>query len=433
MGETGLLDFLKSPEGQGLLAAGFGALGSRTTLGGISRGGLLGLQAYGQASDRQSQLAQQDKHNKMLDIQLQQAQQAQQDQNDMRSMAQQFYTPPSMTMDQVNAAPGAAGPTNERASLIPQTQGKFDSQGFLNAYAAKDPLKAMQMRASMAKELPFNKIDPKDFDSASLAKFAQSGNYGDLVAVRKKDFAPNGQVVDLYSAQPGQAYSDPNKPFMTNSQGEAVPNTPYQTFELSKAKAGAPSVSVKNDIKTGESIAGQIGPMVKDSYTAAQGAVQSADASNRIVQAIDSGKVVAGPMANGRLTALQVGDVLGIGGKDAQEKIANTRQTIRGLAELTLQGRKQMTGQGAITESEGKLAERAMSGDITMTPAEIKQLANASKRAAEFTYNQHQAQLHNMRARPDLAGMADFYNVAPFPAGGAQPQAGGATFLGFEK
>ena len=67
MADTGLLDFFASPEGQGLLAAGFGALGSRSTLGGISRGGLLGLQAYGQASDRQAQLAQQDKHNKMLE------------------------------------------------------------------------------------------------------------------------------------------------------------------------------------------------------------------------------------------------------------------------------------------------------------------------------------------------------------------------------
>lgn len=432
MADTGLLDFFASPEGQGLLAAGFGALGSRSTLGGISRGGLLGLQAYGQASDRQAQLAQQDKHNKMLDIQLQQAQQAQQDQQDLRGLAQQFYRGPAMTMDQVNAAPGAAGPTNARAELIPQTQGSFDSQGFLNAYMAKDPLKAMQLRSSMAKELPFNKIDPKDFTSESVARFAQTGNYGDLVAARKKDFAPNGQVVDLYSAQPGQAYSDPNKPFMTNSQGQAVPNLPFQSFELSKAKAGAPSVSVKNDIKTGESLAGQIGPMVKDSYIAAQGAVQTADAADRIVKAIDSGKVIAGPMANGRLTAMQVGDMIGIGGKDAQEKIANTRQAIRGLAELTLQGRKQMTDQGAITESEGKLAERAMSGDITMTAGEIKQLANASRRAAQFIYNQHQAQLKNMRERPDLAGMADFYNVAPFPAGGAGQQQSGATFLGFE-
>ena len=75
----------------------------------------------------------------------------------------------------------------------------------------------------------------------------------------------------------------------------------------------------------------------------------------------------------------------GLGGRDAADQIANTRQAIRGLAEMTLQGRKQMSGQGAITESESKLAEKATSGDInSLTNAEIKQLANASARAAKF-------------------------------------------------
>ena len=64
---------------------------------------------------------------------------------------------------------------------------------------------------------------------------------------------------------------------------------------------------------------------------------------------------------------------------DLTQKINNTRAAIQGLAEITLQGRQEMHGQGAITESEGKLAERAKSGDISLTPGELKQLANAAK------------------------------------------------------
>lgn len=69
----GLLDFFKSPEGQGLLAAGFGAMGSRNPWVGMSRGGLLGLQAYGQASemqaDRQRQQAMDERQTQVFDWQ----------------------------------------------------------------------------------------------------------------------------------------------------------------------------------------------------------------------------------------------------------------------------------------------------------------------------------------------------------------------------
>jgi hypothetical protein len=71
-------DFINTPGGQGLLSAGLGALGSRTALGGISRGGLLGLQAYTGAQDRQNfdarQKAMDERSGKMFELQLAQHQ-----------------------------------------------------------------------------------------------------------------------------------------------------------------------------------------------------------------------------------------------------------------------------------------------------------------------------------------------------------------------
>lgn len=420
----GLLDFMGTPAGQGLLTAVFSGLaGARRgqPMNAIGAAGLGGLQGYAQAQQQQLMQGREATQNKLADIQLQQAQQGQSDQEAISNLAKQYYTPPAMTMDQVNAAPGQAGPTVARANLLPKTQGTFDTQGFINGVMGVDPLKGMQFKASMEKELPFNKIDPKDFTPESVARFAKSGNYGDLQQRDKMELTPGGQAWNPYQATSGQSFPDPNKPFSLGADGSFVPNMPFQSFEIAKHKAGAPSVMVKNDIKTGESIAGQIGPMVKDSYLAAQGAVQSADAANRVIQAVDSGKLISGTLASARLTASQIADTMGVGGKDNAERIANTRQAIRGLAELTLNGRKQMRGEGQITESEGKLAERAMSGDISMTPAELRQLANASRRAAQFTYDQHQVQLRNMQQDPNLAGLAKFYGVAPFPGGSQSP------------
>lgn len=212
------------------------------------------------------------------------------------------------------------------------------------------------------------------------------------------------------------APQDPNKPFGMGPNG-VVPNMAYQNYELSKAKAGQPNINVKTEMKAAESIAGQVGPILKESAVQAQGAVQQQDAAKRIIQAVDSNKLYAGPGAGVRLKMAQVGDLLGVSGADTAEKIANTRQAIRGLAEMTLQGRKQMSGQGAITESESKLAERATSGNIEdMTPAEIRQLANASSRASQYIINEHNRKVQIAKSKPETAGIAGYFEASPMQA-----------------
>lgn len=217
-------------------------------------------------------------------------------------------------------------------------------------------------------------------------------------------------------AREANAQTAANAPFTPGPNGP-VPNVPAQQFMLDKARKSAPNVTVKTDVKTGESLAGQVGPMMKDSVALAEGAVKQVDAANRIVNAVDSNKLFTGPLANQRVTMAQVGQMMGVGGKDDAEKLANTRGAIRGLAELTLQGRQQMRGQGAITESEGKLAEKAMSGDISeLTAAEVRQLARASERAARFNHTEHMRKLKVMQENPALTGIAPFYQGPSMPA-----------------
>jgi len=210
--------------------------------------------------------------------------------------------------------------------------------------------------------------------------------------------------------------NDPNKAFTMTANG-SVPNAPYQAYEKSKAKAGASNTSIKIENKTGESLAKEVGGMMKDSTAIADGAVKQIDAAQRVVKAVNSGNLITGPGAGVRLKANQLAQIVGVGGQNEAERIANTREVLRGFAELTLQGRQQMKGQGAITESEGKLAEKAMSGDIEdLTAAEIKQLAKASERAARFNYGQYDRKMKTMRNDPNLQGLTPYYEAAELPA-----------------
>lgn len=195
-----------------------------------------------------------------------------------------------------------------------------------------------------------------------------------------------------------------NKPLeqLTPQELQAVENKAMQ-FK----KAGANNISVS----MGKSIAGEIGPMMKEAQGNVQAAVKTEDSANRIIQAIDSNKLFTGTGANVRLGAAQLANTLGFGGDTLEAKIGNTRQAMQGLAQLTLQGRQQMRGQGAITENESKLAERAVSGEINFTPGEIKQLADAAKRASEYTFNNYQSKLQSMAQNPDTKGLVPYYEV----------------------
>lgn len=301
-------------------------------------------------------------------------------------------------------------------------------------------LQQMGMQQMLVKaDNPFGKVDPKDYTAESISKFASTQNFADLVAARKQEFVNTGGghvAVNPYDTKPGTLIANTGDKFKdlltAGPDGNPIQNQPLIDAKKAIQKAGASNISVKTDVKMSESLGAQVGPMMKDSTAIAEGAVKQVDAAQRIVKSIDGDKAFAGPLSGTRLQISQISQMLGIGGKDEAEKITNTRATMRGLAELTLQGRQQMKGQGAITESEGLLAERAMSGKIEdLTVAEIKQIARASERAARFNHGEHQRKLKVMQGNPTLQGVAPFYEgpsmpaEAPATAPTAAPAAGG--------
>ena len=217
-------------------------------------------------------------------------------------------------------------------------------------------------------------------------------------------------------AQGGQKKTEAIRGYeMAKSQG--FPGS-FFDYEQQLKRAGASNVSVSMD----KGIAAQVGPMMKEGQLQATSAVKGIDAANQVINALDTNKLFTGPLANQKLSIAQLGTTFGGASGDLTQKINNTRAAIQGLAEITLQGRQEMHGQGAITESEGKLAERAKSGDISLTPGELKQLANAAKRAGEFTYNNYQTKLQIMAKDPATAQIAPYFAVNQMPARQAPQQ-----------
>jgi hypothetical protein len=292
-----------------------------------------------------------------------------------------------------------------KPEFIPKLQTAMDDQG-MPTMGYQAPVEAVpEKKADFVKGMQILRMS-KDPENRQLAKMLMADQMKTIVA-------PEGSTIyrgGIFGS--GETIKgSPKKTSDIQNYEYDVANSGFKgTFNewlTGQKKAGA-STQIMN---TGKDLAGQVGDISKDSRISAMGAVQTADAANRIIQSVDTGKIFQGAGANQRLTAAQIAEGLGLGGKDTAEKIGNSRQAIQGLAQLTLQGRKQMRGEGAITESEGALAQKAMSGDISLTGPEIRQLAEAAKRTSKFQYGQHQNIINTMKSNPETRGLVPYYDV----------------------
>lgn len=231
----GLLDSIfNSPEGR--MGLGLLALGQMPKSQGMQ--GLMGLLASQDAAAKsKADSAWQDEARGRQRKEWEQA-------DSESALAPQFFKP---------AQPGLSPLMGDSDAGIMPSAGRpgapasFDMQGYAQAMMQVNPAKGMQIMQSLQKELPVNKISPEKFTPASLAKFAQSRNYGDLVP-RDKMEVSEGVVYNPYdSTMAGRTLPNPNKPFQLGADGSIVPNRAYQQYELSKASAGAARTNVNVD------------------------------------------------------------------------------------------------------------------------------------------------------------------------------------------
>jgi hypothetical protein len=196
----------------------------------------------------------------------------------------------------------------------------------------------------------------------------------------------------------------------------ALKNPEYANYQMGLKKAGATQTPIYVGNK---SIAERVGPIMEKEQEKTLAANKIFDSASNLTNALDANKIYTGPGANVKLGIAQLANTAGFGGNTLEEKIANTRTGIQSLAQLTLQGRKEMKGEGAIQVQESQLAERAISGDISLTPTELKILANAAKRSAQYTQQQYERKLQYMASDKDTAGLVPYFSVPPMASVGA--------------
>lgn len=240
-----------------------------------------------------------------------------------------------------------------------------------------------------------------------------------LEGVRARDKLENVNGVWQNPYEQGNntfAPQDPNQPFGLGPNG-VVPNQAYQNYQISRARAGASNVSVNTATKPFLAEIGKgAGEAVNTAYQGALAATKTLQNVDQIRQGL--GKAILGPGANARVTLAQLGQTLGVTGKDTTEQLENTRMVMQGLARQELAASEQMRGQGQITESEREILRKAESGRISdMTTPEVNTLLSAIDKTARYRIGAHQENMQRLRKDPNAQGVVDYMQVdAPAPS-----------------
>ncbi len=206
-----------------------------------------------------------------------------------------------------------------------------------------------------------------------------------------------------------------NRPF--NADGS--PNEAFQAYEKSKAASGATRVQTNIDAgkKFYEHLQGAVGDQIAGAAAQARSAVGTLNTVGQIREALDSGAVIAGPGTTARQFLGQIGQTLGVAGKDATEQLTQTRSVVQGLAQLELDAAQQMKGQGQITEAERGIIKRAAAGDIdSMTMPELRTLTNVMDRSARYKIGLNQENVAKLAAKPGGKEVAEYMTIPMPPA-----------------
>lgn len=398
-----------SPNSQAELAMIAGLLGGKGNLSGILGQALTSSQgAYNQANEAAQKKQLQDMQMKLQQQQLQAGQQSLQSaqtqaeqEAQRRTLAPQFYQSPQT---QVLAA-GGKGPTPLAASQIATTPPKFDVGGYANALLGRGDI----------------------------------GGATGAMGLEKSDLIPLKSDEGLYSRSQNKviASGPPKQDDFQRSLTAAgiMPGTPqYQQLMgdwLRKQSTHQPPVNVQVNTEKGlyGEIANKLGASVADTRDAAMQAPQTVASIDRVMSALDSGKVIAGPGAAGRTALTQVASMM-FPGTAPEESLIQTRRAINGMAQLTLDSRQALKGQGAISEGEGALLQRARSGDVeNMTVPELKEVMRIMRDKQAYLIKQHNQNAKAVGTNPAAAPLTPFFQPIQEPAPYAAPSALGANSI----
>ncbi len=331
-----------------------------------------------------------------------------------------------LDMDMPSAAPAAPAAPQMNALVA----GPDQSQAEVNRLMAGAPMTAAPVNALAGRQPAAPAAAPTAPTNALIAQTQDKiNNLMRFAATASPQMANQAMSQARILQDQLELYSKPDKakPAALQELEAYMAMSPEQkaAFEkLQKIKAPSVSASASASSPTGKSLAAPVGARAETSLTKAEGAIGMMENANMVREALNSGNVIAGPLAGARTKFAQVLELAGAGDK---EKLINTRSAIQGLASLTLESRAELKGQGQVTDTETKLLERARSGNIEeMTVAELQQVVNVSQRLANRLWSGHQTLLKTMSTDPAAADSMRYYQptgALPSAIGEGKPKA----------
>ncbi len=380
---------MDTPEGQGLLSAAFSLLQARKRPGeglgsALGQAGQQYLGARSQAQDQAQRRSMQDLTMKGQQLQLDQAQQARTKEQNLIALRARFQRPDG-----------------------------FDYQGYAQALAA-DPAGSPEQAFDWQQRLQKDDAPVKLGEGEVLYSGKASGYKPLAQGNPKAETVP--EVTKLMAQRDKFPVGHPYRKVYDDAIRKASTHQP------------ATSVNVNTEKPLLNSVAAGLGKQIDDSLAAARAAIPAIGTAQRLMAAVDSGKIVSGPGASFRVAGLQIGQMLGVGGGTGAEILQNTRSAIQSMAQAELDAAQQMKGQGQITESERDIIRRAASGKIDdLTGPEIKLLAQSMEKTARYKIKSHESNVGALKNMKGAEPLIPFYQVQEPPTYSA-PGGGPAGF-----
>ena len=333
-------------------------------------------------------------------IQIQNAQREQATRNALNEGYQAAYDPVTQTVDQnklmtfmANKGYGSQIPGIQKGILEARTAqvGYDKAQQDLAAARMKEarnllpnvttPEAYAQWREYAAKQMPgIAAMLPQQYSPDGVQRLmVEADKWLELNKPTTQVINRSGQT-DIVRV-PG-AYDTTGAPTTLGTYGDVPLPAAVQAQKVQQSAASRPSITVSTEKKYGEQFAGLIAKEDADLRSAAMKAPEAAATADRIIDLVDTGKVITGTGAN---TRLQIAKALNLAGATDSERIANTEMLISAQARITMAAIKSSNlgaGQG-FTNADRDFLEKAEAGQISYDAKSIRQLGELSRRAAE--------------------------------------------------
>ena len=390
------MGLLTSPMGQGLLAAGLGAMGSRgNTMQAIGRGGLLGLSTFGQAQETQQ--------NKLIEAAKRKAQQD--------ALAQ--------------LTPGQDGVVNASPST-------------LMAAGFADPSKWGDIRnMGRDKVKQLEKVTNADGSQGvhAINEYGGVTNTGltNAPEIKVQDFGGTVGGINPYtgaqpwsagkSLTPDQVQSSVNDPFRVGPDGQIVANQAYQDYAKQKASAGAARTSVVVDAAP-KAFWNDFGKQASDQLfkerELAQAAASTLQGVGEIRKAVQGG-AYQGAGADMKLGAAKALGALGL--QIAPNQVANSEQFNAIANQFVLNSIK---GLGANPSNADRDFIEKTVPRLSTDPNALPLLLNFMEGKARVQVDGYNEKIKGVQGQAGAGFMPFSLEVKGTPAATQAPAAGGA-------